>query len=132
MNPTLFVLLALAAVLAGCASPTTEITPVGQTRVAISSDDPFIEIHTRPIYELTLTLPPPNVPGYVWEIAAADPRYLKQTSTVAPLPGGSGGATVTFVTLRTGRTRLRFFAIPRTPARVADPGGKCDIVVLIE
>src|SRR5476649_2358254 len=81
--------------------------------------------------ELTVMLPTDGT-DHVWQIVANDVRYLKETSQIAPLPGGpTAGATVTFQTNRGGHSRLSFVYVKPTENGETTAADTRDIAVTI-
>lgn len=124
-------LLGLAVVLSSGCATRREVKPLGENVVKIPDDAARVQLRLRAGYALRLELPPSPEARYVWEITQSDPRFLRQLSALTPMPDGAG-ASVRFVALRRGRTYIRFHVVPQEKSRVADPAGRCEIVVDIE
>lgn len=105
---------------------------VGETRVTLLSTANEAAVATKLRHALILELPAPAEAGHVWELVSADARFLQQTTEVVPVAGGSGNSQISFQTLRTGRTRLRFLAVPPVAAPTVKPTDVYDVVVTID
>lgn len=126
---------ALAALLslfaAGC--ETQKIPP--PTSTASATLDPSVRktsLTTRLGTDLKLELPPPKRPGHVWTIMQNDTRYLRPLTEISPPAPDTGLSTVHFHAMTTGRTALRFIAIPLGASKEATPGDNYDVVVTIQ
>lgn len=87
-------------------------------------------IEAKPLTQVDLTLP--AVPaGLAWQISFHDARYLKQVQPLTPGAAGTG-ATVSFITLNAGRTRVRFLLLPTAAGREASPVDQQEIVMTIQ
>lgn len=127
----LILLLLMFGFAAGCMS-SDERKILGETRVTLLSTANEATVATKLKHALTLELPAPAEGGHVWELVAADARFLQQTTEVVSVAGGSGNSQISFLTLRTGRTRLRFLAVPPVPAPTVKPTDVYDVIVTID
>lgn len=98
--------------------------------VTIEAEAKTRTIEVKPLTQLDVTLPPVDA-GFVWQISFHDARFLKQ---VQPLqPGTPGvGATVSFISVNFGRTRVRFLLLPKSEGREATPIDQQEIVIAIQ
>jgi hypothetical protein len=128
---TLSMLLALAFASSGCQSNRRAIQPSGETTVALDPKTRHAEAKTKLQFEITLELPAPKARGFVWQLIQADARFVGQTAEIEPVPG-TDRSSISFIALHTGRTILRFIAIPPTPAPEADPGDSYDVRLIVE
>ena len=128
---TLSMLLALACAGPGCQSDRRAIRPAGETTVTLDPHTRHAEAKTKLQFEITLELPAPKSPGFVWQLIQADARFVGQTAEIEPVTGTDRSA-VSFITLHTGRTVLKFIAIPPTRAPESDPGDSYDVRLIVE
>jgi len=81
--------------------------------------------------ELKIVLPTSDA-DHVWQIVADDLRYLKKTSDIIVAPGdATAGASVTFLPVRNGHTRLSFVYVKPAETGEATPLDVRDIAVTI-
>ncbi len=116
--------------LAGCASQPVEIKPIGTVAVALNPAKKTGTITIRLANLVAFTLPPAE-PNLKWEISFHDTRYLRQQTEFLPPQAEGEGATVSFLALATGSTRLRFVLVPVTAARSVKPVDQQEIRVTI-
>ena len=121
----------IAASLAGCNSGPKAPQPIGAATITFAQDANRTTARVKLGYELTLELPPVPVPGHAWKIMSADVRFVKQTSEIRPAVEG-GRAQVNFLTLRTGRTIIRFLLLPAGRTPEADPIDHHSAILTIE
>jgi hypothetical protein len=105
------VIVALGLAVAGC--ETTKLPPImGSSSVTLDANTRRQNITTKYAAELTVELPPPKQAGAVWQIMQNDTRYLRPLSEVtAPAPE-TGRSTIHFHAIASGRSALRFIAVP--------------------
>ncbi|MEX2045028.1 MAG: hypothetical protein WD941_06715 [Opitutus sp.] len=127
-----FLMIALiAAGLAGCNSGPAVPQPIGTETLPLAQDANRTMARVKIGYELTLELPPVPVPGHAWKIMSADVRFVKQMSEIKPAVEG-GRPQVNFLTLRTGRTIIRFLLLPAGRTPEADPIDHHSAILTIE
>ena len=66
--------------------------------------------------------------GLAWEIASNNDAVLELMGAPGPAPGGGAATTVSFYTLKPGRSVLRFVLV-RPGQRESEPAGICELVV---
>ncbi len=130
--PTHTHLLLLLALLCGggCAFGPAAVKPRGSSAIVLDTEEKSTAVEVKYEYLVKVTLPPID-PGLVWQIAFHDPRYLKQMHEIRPGEGPGAGATVTFLAISMGRSRLHFLLLPRAGAREADPIDRRELVLTI-
>lgn len=117
--------------LVGCESGPVPIKPKGTVKVALETAKKVTTIGLKMEHLLVVTLPP--VPtGLGWQIAFHDSRYLKQVSDLKPASAVDAGATISFVSLVRGKTRLRFLLVPTGNDREVRPVDQQELVLEIQ
>lgn len=117
---------------AACSTRPPEIKAQGSVPIALSAEQKTTSASVKLFNEIVLTLPPPKAPGYVWQIAFHDVRFLKQTTDIRLAATNGAGPTISFIAKNPGRTRLRFVLVPEGPARETRPVDQQDIILTIE
>ena len=113
---------ALGFALAGCGTPKPpEIKAVGSVTVIVDASNRRTLAKMPFANEVTLVLPPADPPGYVWQISAHDTRFLKQRTDIIAAADPAKGATVSFLAVRVGVTRLRFVLVVAAGKAETDP-----------
>ena len=115
----------------GCESGPGPIKPKGTVNVTLETAKKVTAIGLKVEHLLVVTLPP--VPaGLSWQIAFHDSRYLKQVSDLKPASTVDAGATITFISLVRGKTRLKFLLAPTGNDREARPVDQQELVLEIQ
>lgn len=118
--------LALAGLLVGAAAP-----PVKSPPLIFEPKEKKSTVTVERGQELKVMLPTSDA-DHIWQIVADDLRYLKKTSAITAVPGdATAGASVTFLPVRNGHTRLSFVYVKRTDATESTPLDVRDIAVTI-
>jgi hypothetical protein len=130
-HPASASLIAALAFAGGCGAPAVP-KPIGNQAVTLDGATRQVTVATRLGMQLVLALPPIAEPGHVWQIVYDDTRYLKPLGEVTAPTEESGRATIAFHVMTTGRTVLRFLALPIDPVREARPVDRYDVVVNIK
>ena len=128
--PLALVMLACAAGVTSCETPSGVIKPRGTVSVSLDGVKKRGSITVALANLLAITMPPVK-PGLVWQISYHDPRYLKQHSNFTAPTSPETGSTVSFVALVPGATRLRFLLVPADAGRSVDPVDQQEIIVTI-
>ncbi len=115
-------------VLTGCGTPALKATRT--MAVTVEAEPKTRPLEVKPLTQIDLTLPPVDE-GLIWQISFHDGRYLQQVRALTAGTGGAG-ATVSFITLNSGRTRLRFLLLPKSDGRVVAPVDQQEIVMSIQ
>lgn len=115
----------------GCASKKPDLTPTGTAAVKLDADHKVSAFTVKQLNLVVLTLPPADG-EHRWAISFHDTRYLKLMSEIQAPASPDAGATVSFLALKTGRTRLRFLLLPTTKARSVQPIDQQEFVLTIE
>jgi hypothetical protein len=123
--------LTAALVLSGCYTRIKKVEPTGDSPVTLKANSKRTEHTAKLGHRVTITLPVDR-PAHVWTISYHDMRYLQQLTEITPLKNGSSGATVSFVTARPGKTRLRFVLVPANAGREVTPIDAHDLELTIE
>ncbi len=112
----------------GCGTPAIKASRT--MAVTMEAETKTRTIDLKPMTQLDLTLPAVEA-GFVWQISFHDARYLQQ---VQPLTAGATGvgSTISFITVRVGRTRVRFLLLPMSAGREASPIDQQEIVMTIQ
>lgn len=131
-----FVASLLAALSLSCASCTAPVLPaprvLGKITVTIDPKVRPTRATVKLAHEVTIVLPAAHPDGYVWQIAQHNPDTLQQLSEIV-VPADTGGAsTVSFITRRTGRTRLLFTLVPAAAEAAVVPADVQEVQVTIE
>jgi hypothetical protein len=116
-----------------------DTTPVHQARVnqtlVLSPEGPSPTVDVEVVTNLHVVLPGPEPgSGLIWEILANNTRVLEQTSAIRAvppaLPSEKSTTTVTFYSLRPGKSTLRF-ALVHLNEDVATPVAKCTALIRV-
>ncbi len=82
--------------------------------------------------ELKVLLPITAGPEYSWQLAANDPRVLRQTSSIKVVNDEAGNnGVITFESLRPGRSALRFVYI-KTDEKETDAIARYDVAITVK
>jgi hypothetical protein len=114
----------------GCES-TDVLKPNGEVAVSLDAAKKKGSTSVLLANIITLTLPPTQ-PGFSWQIAFHDTRYLKQTTDIVPSKTGEEGSKVSFLAINTGSTRLRFLLVPVSGGASAIPTDQQEVTVKIQ
>lgn len=114
---------------AGCGTP--GIKPKGKVDIVLEGPQPRSEHGARYLDAITITLPPAPR-GYVWDLAMHNANFLKQTGNLTPPATPGGGATITFIAVTQGATRLRFLLLPENRGREAKPVDMRELLIEID
>ena len=125
------VVCAVALALASCHSAPEPAQAAETTTIGLDAAGPRTTAAVEFGHQVKIQLPP-AIPGHAWQIAAHDWRFLKQVSEPAPSNAGDGAWSVSFLTQRTGTTRLRFVLAPATAGREAELADSREIVLTIQ
>ena len=121
--------LLLGALLAATACTThPDVKPTGTVPIVLAGDKKAAEVTAKLQNLLVITMPATD-PGHVWQISFHDPRFLKQMTGLTATGGAT--ATVSFLAVHGGRTRLRFVLLPSSVLRNASPIDQQEIVLTI-
>jgi hypothetical protein len=125
--------LLLLALAAGCSSA-PDRHPVQTQVVVLSTAHPAPPLSIGLVSAVRIVLPGPEAAsGYIWEIASNNTRVLEQMGPLKPAgaaPGQPPTTTVSFYTLRPGRSALRFFLV--VPGeRDTVPLASCELTVRV-
>ena len=112
----------------GCGTPAIKASRT--MAVTIEAEAKTRTIDVKPMTQIDLTLPAVD-PGFTWQISFHDARFLKQVQLLKPGAAGEG-ATVSFITLNAGRTRVRFLLLPKSDGRESAPVDQQEIVMTIQ
>jgi hypothetical protein len=130
-------LLALS-LLAGCATPASNVRHPKVTQVCVLSPDrPSPEVDLGLVSAIKVQLPGPDADSkYVWEIVSNNNRVLEQMGPLqtkpGSLPAGSEPTTsVSFYALKPGKSVLRFFLV-RSGDNDAVPAQQCELIVHVK
>jgi hypothetical protein len=121
-------LVACAWALTGCGAPKVNLTPTKILTLKLDDEKKSVIVNTRIQNLITLVLPP-GPEGYLWQISFHDPRFLKQMTPLKPAAGPEEGATISFLVVTGGRTRLRFVLVPANVGAGATPVNQHEVVV---
>lgn len=128
----MILMIALAAAGAGgCQSGPAMPQPLGASVLTLDPEARRTTARVNLGHELTIELPPLQEPGHAWGIMSADVRFVRQMSRIAA-DAATGRPKVRFLMLQTGRTVIRFLALPEDRATGADPVGSHEVVLTIE
>lgn len=114
----------------GCTSK-PPIVPTGTVAVTLTPAEPFAS-EKAAFHSLLVVTLPPAPPDHRWQIAFHDTRFLQQRTPLEAAANASTGATVSFLVVNRGRTRLRFLLVPDDNRRSVDPIGQQNLVLTIE
>ena len=114
----------------GCESSNGALKFSGSVAVSLEAAEKRGRVTARLANLVAITLPPAP-PGFEWQLAFHDTRYLKQHTGILLPQNPSEGSTVSFVAVTTGSTRLRFLLLPVTPGRAVDPLDQQELIVTI-
>jgi len=114
--------------LTGCGTPAIKASRT--LAVTIEAEPKTRSLEVKPMTQIDLTLPVVEA-GFAWQISFHDARYLKQVQLLKTGAAGAG-ATVSFITLNPGRTRVRFLLLPQSTGREASPADQQEIVLTIQ
>jgi hypothetical protein len=123
-------MLAWAAATTGCENAKPAFTPNGAVAVPLDAAKQRGSVTVRLANLVTFAMPP-TAPGLVWQISFHDTRYLKQHTDFTPPQTPGAGATVSFVAVSMGTTRLRFVLVPVSLDRSVESVAQQNIVVEI-
>lgn len=129
---TFIALFCTAFILGGCRSRVNTVTAQGESAIALDTNSKRTTHTAKYANRITLTLPPADLAQHRWEISFHDARFLKQLTEFQPPKNPDEGATIAFLTTRTGTTRIRFVLLPVGNAREATPTDGRDLVLTIE
>lgn len=115
----------------GCESGEVAIKPKGTVNVALETAKKITTIGLKTENLLVVTLPPAP-PNLGWQIAFHDSRYLKTVSDLKPASTAEAGATISFLALFRGKTRLRFLLAPIGDNREVRPVDQQELVLEIQ
>ena len=104
--------------------------PSGEVAVPLDATKKRGSVRVQLANLITFTMPP-AAPGFGWEIAFHDPRFLKQRTEILPPKVAGEGSTVAFLATNVGATRLRFVLVPVSTDRSVLPIDQQDIAVTI-
>lgn len=108
----LLFLAALVGLWSGCESTGNELPPPKATAdLALRPEERDVLATLQVGNALRVILPPPQEPGYAWEIVANPGRVLRQITGLRPVPGAPDHLAVTFQATRPLRSRILFMAI---------------------
>ena len=127
---TLLFSIGLALAGAGCAS-NPELKATTEATVVLDGVKKKGALTVDLLTEVRIQLPPVETAGYSWQLFSADFRYLKQLSEVTA-EGSPPVAKVKFLSVRTGRTLLRFLLVKATDSKETDPIDSQEILLTIE
>jgi hypothetical protein len=125
-------LTALSGTCAGCVTRPPELKPVGKATVRASREVRPTRATVQMANEVTILLPAPNPPGYVWQIAQHDVNALKQLTGLVPAADPPGAMAISFLALRPGVTRVLFALVPPGPRPERESAEMQDIQLVIE
>jgi len=117
-------------ILIGCESSKV-IKPSGDVAVSLDAAKKRGVISVFLSNTLSLTLPPAG-PGFNWQIAFHDMRFLKQQTDFRPPKTPDAGPTVTFLAVNMGSTRLRFVLVPVSSEASVTPIDQQEVAVKIQ
>lgn len=115
----------------GCKTAPPDIKPSGEMKVQLEVENKTSTFAVKRLHLLEVTLPPIR-PEYHWTISFHDTRYLKLVHEIKAPVNPADGATVAFIVLGTGRTRLRFVLLPSNGARSVEPIDQQELILTIE
>ncbi len=113
-------LAALSCLGAGCATTTPALVPLGKATVTVDPAARPTQAKAQIMNEVIVVLAPPDRAGYVWQITQHNSETLRQLSPLTPREP-SGESIVSFLALRSGRTRILFALVPPTEKAEMDP-----------
>jgi len=116
--------------LGACAAPA--LKPNGQVTARLESHGQRVTLVAKLGNEVVLQLPPVADPGYSWQIASQDARFLKQLNDFQPSANAAAGPTIRFMATRVvSRTLVRFLLAP--PAgKETRPVDAAEVVVTVQ
>ncbi len=123
-------MIACAAGFTSCETATKEIKPKGTVSVSLDGVKKRGAIRISLVNLLAITLPPAK-PSLAWQISFHDPRFLKQHTDIMAPASPDQGATVSFIAVSPGATRLRFLLVPVSAGQSVDPVDQQEIMVTI-
>ena len=117
---------------AGCVEPVVKIKMSGSAKVTIDGTTKQTPGRALLGNEVTIVLPPPSQPGYVWQITAHNSRFLRQLSLIKPIGDPAGESTVSFLAIQVGTTRVRFALVESGNKAEMSPVDMQEVVLAIE
>ena len=130
ITPQIFPLV-LALLLNGCATDSEKAAPPPAKVIKLHGDEKIVQERVRVSTSVTVTLPPAQA-GLAWQISYTDTRYLPQTSEFRASTSAQEGPSISFLTRRSGRTRVLFVLVPTADRRTADPVDQLELILTIE
>ena len=121
----------VALILVGCETQSEKAAPPAAKTIKPQGDQKIVQERARVHTPVTITLPPAR-DGHAWQISSADTRYLSQTSEFKAGTSAEEGASISFLTRRSGRTRVLFVLVPVADRRSADPVDQLELILTIE
>ncbi|MSU51764.1 MAG: hypothetical protein EXS37_22185 [Opitutus sp.] len=117
-------------VLVACSSGPA-ITPKGTVKVVLDAEKKSTALAVKTHNLIAITFPPAAA-GFGWQISYHDSRYLKQMTDIKPATVAGEGATISFLALNIGRSRLRFLLAPLGTDRESKPIDQQELVLTMQ
>jgi hypothetical protein len=124
-------LVALSCIGAGCATTTPALVPTGKATVTVDPAARPTRAKAQVMNEVIVVVPPPVRAGYVWQITQHNSDTLRQLTPLTAMEP-SGESIVSFLALRSSRTRILFALVPPTEKAEMDPVDVQEIDLTIE
>ena len=116
---------------ASCATP-PKPGPTGSVAIVVAPASKQTTANASVGNLVAITLPSTARPGYEWQIALHDTRFLRLAPELQPAEANAARPSFSFVAQTPGRARLRFVLLPANPGYATDSIDVRDIVLVIE
>ena len=117
----------------GCATPVPVVQEKGEVKIDLdTSKKRGTSAKAQFGNRVTVIFPVADLTAYQWQISSHDVRFLKQLTEMKSPEVQTEGATMSFLAVRVGSTRLRFVLVPVGKEREATPIDGRDLILAIQ